>query len=488
MKTIQNAFQALFTSLPTQSGDFDENWYLEQYPDVAASGASPWRHYFVYGQAEGRLPNASHAQLWAVGDTSVLESLHSNLSHARREEVNHAAWSLGRWYASRGAWDKVLDVMGRIDTLTVAQRLLWIDALQCCGHFERAQGFLEEWEDDADGLGDLHLAFANLRKKQWEAQGEIDEAEAQWLNRVNRLYKHHDLTPVSLRASDHSMPCIDRLESACPSAPAPSDRFLVSIIIPVHNAQTTIVTALNSLLRQSWQALEVIVVDDASTDDTVNQILAVAKNDPRVRLVTLPVNGGAYVARNKGLSLANGEFMTVHDSDDWSHPEKIEQQVKVLIDSPKVMCTLSHWVRASSDLIFGGWQTPENWGGWIHRNISSLMLRRTVFEKLGYWDRVRCSADNEYYYRVLHAYGPKAVREVLPGIPLSIGRTHAGSLTQKPETGIFTIFGGLRKEYDNAFCLWHKSAIRVEDLYLEQTPARRPFPVPQGMLVNEGQS
>jgi hypothetical protein len=88
--------------------------------------------------------------------------------------------------------------------------------------------------------------------------------------------------------------------------------------------------------------------------------------------------------------------------------------------------------------------------GWVHRNVSSLMFRRSVFEQLGYWDRVTVNADTEYYYRVITAFGADRVKEVLPGVPLSFARHSPTSLTQRPETSLRSVFGGMRKAYQDA--------------------------------------
>lgn len=97
---------------------FDSAWYLRQYPDIAASGVDPWRHFFRHGYAEGRLPNAACARLWSERDAAVVPMLRRLLNTGRRSaESDFAAWTLGRWYARDDDWTQVFEVMRGYMTL-----------------------------------------------------------------------------------------------------------------------------------------------------------------------------------------------------------------------------------------------------------------------------------------------------------------------------------------------------------------------------------
>ena len=95
----------------------------------------------------------------------------------------------------------------------------------------------------------------------------------------------------------------------------------ISIIMPAYNASSTLALAIESILGQTWDDIELIVVDDCSTDDTFEIAQRYAAQDPRVTAVRQPRNMGAYAARNAGVRLSTGDFITVHDCDDWSHPK-----------------------------------------------------------------------------------------------------------------------------------------------------------------------
>ncbi|RZV08823.1 glycosyl transferase family 2 [Natrinema hispanicum] len=104
----------------------------------------------------------------------------------------------------------------------------------------------------------------------------------------------------------------------------------VSVIIPTYNRAATLPRAIDSALAQTIDDLEVVVVDDGSTDDT-ESVLA-AYEDSRVRPVVHETNQGANVARNTGLEDARGEYVAFLDSDDEWHPEKLERQLAALED------------------------------------------------------------------------------------------------------------------------------------------------------------
>ncbi|MGD1018620.1 MAG: glycosyltransferase family A protein [Verrucomicrobiia bacterium] len=112
--------------------------------------------------------------------------------------------------------------------------------------------------------------------------------------------------------------------------------MLVSAIIPTYNRARTIERAVNSVLGQSWQPIEVIVVDDGSTDQTTDIL---ARYGDRIRLIRQK-NQGPSAARNAGIKAARGEIVTFLDSDDSWLPDKVERQAKLLqaTESQGVAC------------------------------------------------------------------------------------------------------------------------------------------------------
>lgn len=104
---------------------------------------------------------------------------------------------------------------------------------------------------------------------------------------------------------------------------------LVSVIIPVYQAEEYIERCINSILNQTYKNLDIIFVNDGSTDRSVEIITEYAQKDERVRLLHQE-NKGAGAARNKGIEAAKGKYIGFVDSDDWIEPDMYEYLVKIL--------------------------------------------------------------------------------------------------------------------------------------------------------------
>ena len=153
-------------------------------------------------------------------------------------------------------------------------------------------------------------------------------------------------------------------------------RPAVSVIVPAFNAGRHLGRALESALNQTVPVLEVVVVDDGSTDDTV---AVAARHGPNVKIVSKP-NGGPASARNLGARHANGEWLAMLDADDWWYPRKNELQLRHSNDPDIGLshCRLDHrpW-HPPNELTFEGlWER-----NWISN--SSALIRKTVFDDLG---------------------------------------------------------------------------------------------------------
>mgnify|MGYP001823566156 CR=1 FL=1 len=105
---------------------------------------------------------------------------------------------------------------------------------------------------------------------------------------------------------------------------------LVSIITPVYNAEKFIGQTIESVLLQSYQSWEMIIIEDRSTDNSLDVIRKYAAEDERIRLIELEENKGVGEARNIGLNAAKGKLIAFIDSDDLWYPKKLEKQVKFM--------------------------------------------------------------------------------------------------------------------------------------------------------------
>ena len=113
---------------------------------------------------------------------------------------------------------------------------------------------------------------------------------------------------------------------------------LVSIITPSYNSEKFISETIKSVLNQTYKNWEMLIVDDASKDKTIQIINTFCKQDSRIKLFQLKNNSGAALARNKGISQAKGDFISFLDSDDLWLPKKIELQINFM---QKMNCGLS---------------------------------------------------------------------------------------------------------------------------------------------------
>ncbi|MGP9801178.1 glycosyltransferase family 2 protein [Rheinheimera sp. NSM] len=121
---------------------------------------------------------------------------------------------------------------------------------------------------------------------------------------------------------------------------------LVSVIIPVFNSATYIADCINSILQQDYSNLEIIVVDDGSSDGTADIIQSLA--DPRLRYVC-QTNSGSAVARNYGISLSRGELIAFNDSDDIWAPGRLAQQVDYLNQHPEYQAVCGRFMHVNAD-------------------------------------------------------------------------------------------------------------------------------------------
>lgn len=115
---------------------------------------------------------------------------------------------------------------------------------------------------------------------------------------------------------------------------------LVSVVLPTYNREATIRRAMDSVLRQTYSKLELIVIDDASSDHTVE--IVKEYTDKRVRLICLEENGGACRARNVGIANAKGEYIAFQDSDDEWIEDKLDTQIRILQEKDCLVCYSAH--------------------------------------------------------------------------------------------------------------------------------------------------
>ncbi|MHB0819906.1 glycosyltransferase [Stutzerimonas stutzeri] len=467
----------------------DAAWYLRTYPDVAAAGVDPQQHYRLHGRAEGRLPRPLRAlrledALWGGFARLALPELQAWLQQtADPDERASAAWALARWYASHGQWQAALPLLQSPESELppwldhAGPVLLGVEVLLRNGQREQAHRWLREAMERYHAVPDLCLAAANARLPTGPVGPQPDAALR--LGWTNAVFTSADLAPISLR--DPLAPLsLDNLHAQSPQAGERAEQAQpkISVIMPAFNAAAFIETALRSLQAQTWQNLEILVIDDCSSDDTCERVAAMAWEDARILLLRQPCNGGAYAARNAALQRARGEYLVNHDSDDWSHPQRLERMVQPLLQRASLVGTLADWVRADTALHFQNWRIVDRL---IEPSVSTFMVRKAAVQLLGGWDEVRVAADHELRQRILQVHGPDSIAHVLPGIPLVLARQLPESLTMAPATHLRSLFFGLRRLYSELAQTWYGMADTSAALSLPPS-AERAFPAPAPML------
>lgn len=105
---------------------------------------------------------------------------------------------------------------------------------------------------------------------------------------------------------------------------------MVSVIVPIYNRENTIKKSIESILSQTYKDIEIIAVDDCSTDNSYFIVKKMCETESRLKIIKLNKNSGACVARNQGIDIARGEYIAFNDSDDTFNSDKIQKQLDYL--------------------------------------------------------------------------------------------------------------------------------------------------------------
>ena len=169
----------------------------------------------------------------------------------------------------------------------------------------------------------------------------------------------------------------------------------VGIVVPVFNAERTVAATLDSVCRQTYRALDIVVVDDGSNDGSASIACARAQDDRRIRVLRQE-NGGVAMARNNGAAATDAEFLAFVDADDLWAPSKIALQLRALQEGGPsaglAYCWFAHI--DEDDRVFSLRNRPDAEGrvlGQMCRsnfvgNGSSMLVRRSAFEEAGRFD------------------------------------------------------------------------------------------------------
>lgn len=173
---------------------------------------------------------------------------------------------------------------------------------------------------------------------------------------------------------------------------------LISIITPIYNAEKTIKKTLDSILNQNYKNYEVLMIDDASTDTSM-EIISTYTKDERFKLIHLKNNAGVANARNTGIDFSCGEYLCFLDSDDWWGAEKLNLQIRQMLDENLELSYMSYArIEENTLCVLSSVQPPEaltykdllrsNHIGNLTTMVRKAYIGDTRFKKAGHEDYI----------------------------------------------------------------------------------------------------
>ena len=185
--------------------------------------------------------------------------------------------------------------------------------------------------------------------------------------------------------------------------------FNISIIIPTYNRKSFLIHAINSVLNQTYQNLELIIIDDGSSDKTENII---KKKYPKIKFYKQK-NKGVSAARNKGIKMASCKWIAFLDSDDRWHPRKLENQINYLLAHPryKICHTDEIWIRKG--IRINQHKKHKKHGGHIFDKCldlcrispSSVIIHKDIFNKVGLFnEKLPVCEDYDLWLRIAEKF------------------------------------------------------------------------------------
>jgi glycosyltransferase involved in cell wall biosynthesis len=217
---------------------------------------------------------------------------------------------------------------------------------------------------------------------------------------------------------------------------------LISVIIPVLNAEKTIIPTVQSVLRQSLVDLEVIIIDDGSTDQTFSVLTQI--QDSRLSVIHF-LNAGVAASRNRGIQRANGKYISFLDADDLWMPDKLKDQYESLSSHPESAVAYSwvNYVDSQYKFLHSGWHIQHS--GDVYEELfcrnfiengSNILVRKQAVETIGNFDAdTSPSEDWDFYLRLAEKFSfvcvPKVqvLYRVTPGsLSTQIRRMESGFL------------------------------------------------------------
>jgi hypothetical protein len=342
------------------------------------------------------------------------------------------------------------------------------------GRFDHVDEMLAAEDLNHDTARMLRLELAH------PANGRPGATIEGWLAECNRVLGEFDLLPVTLAPDDGVTSAFDRVRVEVPVDRLITDGPLITVVMSTFQPDQSFRTAVRSVLAQTWQNLELLIVDDCSPPEFDALLAEVAGADQRIDLIRMPVNGGTYRIRNEAIRRSRGSFIAFHDSDDWAHPERLARQIAPLLAPPssgshRLLATHCRGLRVFPTL------SSLNVGlnSFRRSEASTLFAKDAVIDVLGGFDETRKSADNEFYERIGVVFGQESILN-LPDV-LVLTQLTQDSLSRDELR--FAWQHGARTGYVQARRHWHRQILAGRESPRLEPGAVRQIPAPHRIVT-----
>ena len=259
----------------------------------------------------------------------------------------------------------------------------------------------------------------------------------------------------------------------------------VSIILPTYNRAHIIEKAIQSVLNQTYQDFEIIIIDDGSKDDTKKIIRGFQEKDNRIKYIRFEENKGAAAARNAGIKMSKGEYITFQDSDDEWVIDKLEKQMKVIeTSSENIVIYCGFWRIDGDEKTYIPDINISNREGNIHKELlkgnfvdtPSILLPKKNLEKIGMFDEnLLRLQDWDLSIRLSKYYNFKLIDE-----PLYISYLLSDSISANDETFIpsiriilFKYLDKINKDFKKNRKTWSIKLNSIAKYYLDNNDIKK---------------
>src|SRR6056297_44445 len=396
-----------------------------------------------------------------------------------------AAWALAQWHAAHQDHDKALVNIREAEQLSgpSAETYLLpkVDCLVALGNVSEARMLLDHSARRSADDPNQFFRMANTCLS--VESGGSAATEQEKLSWINKVFLTKGMAGIDNRTPDMALDFSNIRGGTARTVTADEMAGAqVSVVMPVRNASATIRHAIESLQEQTWQDLQIIVVDNCSTDATLQIVEDIAKADPRVQLVAMSKDSSTGACLNAGMARASGQFVTTHDADGWAHPQKIEAQMKRLRQDQRALGVVSRSITMRGDLHAQADWRPD--GSLISGNHASFLFSRHLLDETGPWDTVQAGAREEFIARFKAKFGDTAVVETDRELPLTLCRARNASAAEPGDAARTAVLHGPLADYARSYQRWH-AGVEPDELALPDTAPTRPFPAPLALVPGQ---